>query len=57
MAAAPRYKWNLRYNDEVTLYEAYPVWKDDLCIEYAAESGEQFLRPQLSTKIDFVGPD
>lgn len=53
----PIYKWRIRKDDEVTLYDVKPVWKGDLCLEYAAESGEQFMRAGLSERIDFVGRD
>lgn len=38
-------------------YQVFPVWKDDLAIDYQQESGQQFLRRQLSGTIDLVGAD
>lgn len=53
----PIYKWLVAAGAGGTQQQMYPVYKDDLAIEYAAESGEQFLRPQLSGRIDFIGAD
>lgn len=37
--------------------EAFPVYKDDLAIEYQRESGEEFYRARLSGKLTFVKDD
>lgn len=34
-----------------------PVYKDDLAVEYAQESGEQFFRAKLSGSLTFLGRD
>lgn len=40
-----------------TPHQVFPVYKDDLAIEYALESGEQFYRGKLSGKLTFQSVD
>lgn len=49
------YKWYLAINEVET--EVYPIYKDDLSLDYEKESGERFFRSKLSSKITFVGAD
>lgn len=34
-----------------------PIYKEDMAIDYNRESGQRFMRPQLSGKLTFVGVD
>lgn len=45
--------YEFRLNDLVF----HPMYKDDLSIEYAMESGQQFFRKKLNGKIVFIGSD
>lgn len=56
----------IRYCATAKTYEAMdflagrytlPVYKDDLAVEYAQESGEQFFRAKLSGNLTFLGMD
>lgn len=49
------YKWQLGING---VFEDFvPVFKDDLAIDFERESGQQFFRRKLSSKITFTGYD
>lgn len=37
--------------------QCYPVYKDDLCLEYEKENGQQFRRAKWSGKLTFLGGD
>lgn len=37
--------------------EVFPIYKDDVAIEWALESNEMFYRRKLTGKLTFVGPD
>lgn len=50
-----QYKWILQYSTQT--HEAFPIWKDDLTLDYAFEQNQQFRRTALSTNIKFVGDD
>lgn len=49
------YKWMMTIGDNT--YEVHPVYKDDLSLDYERETGQQFFRAKLSTKITLVGAD
>lgn len=51
----PIYKFTLSANGQSQ--QAYPVYKDDLAIEYALEQNQKFYRGKLSGKLIFEGPD
>jgi ABC-type ATPase with predicted acetyltransferase domain len=40
-----------------TPIQVYPIWKDDLAIEYEMEQGQRFYRRELSGSLTFVGKD
>ena len=50
-----KYKWYLQYSTQSR--EAFPIWKDDLSLDYAFEQNQYFRRTSLSTSITFVGDD
>lgn len=50
-----RYKWVVTCGGDMR--QCYPNWKDDLALDYALESGQQFLRAQLSGGITFLNDD
>lgn len=52
----PIYRWKLGIDDG-TAVQVYPVYKDDLSIEYEKESQQQFFRRKLSGKLDFINAD
>lgn len=51
----PIYKFEL--SDGVNTQQAFPVYKDDLSLEYALESGEQFYRAKLNGELIFQEDD
>lgn len=51
----PIYKFEL--SDGTNTQQAYPVYKDDLSLEYALESGEQFYRAKLMGDLIFQQSD
>lgn len=51
----PIYKFTLSANGQSQ--QAYPVYKDDLAIEYALEQGQEFYRGKLSGKLTFQQDD
>lgn len=54
----PQYRFYIRVNStSATATEVYPVWKDDLSLDYARESQQMFFRTSLSGSIDFVNED
>lgn len=54
----PIYRFYLRVGStSATATQIYPVWKDDLTLDYTRESGQQFLRAQLSGTIDLINED
>lgn len=50
-----QYKWNMQMNGST--YEVHPIYKDDLSLDYEKETGQQFFRAKLSSKISLVGTD
>lgn len=50
-----QYKWNMQMNGHT--YEVHPIYKDDLSLDYEKETGQQFFRAKLSSKISLVGTD
>ena len=50
-----QYKWNMQLNGHT--YEVHPIYKDDLSLDYEKETGQQFFRAKLSSKISLVGTD
>ena len=52
----PIYRWKLGIDDG-TPVQVYPVYKDDLSIEYEQESQQRFMRRKLSGKLDFIAAD
>lgn len=51
----PIYKFQLSAGTDVR--QAYPVYKDDLTIDYELEQGEEFYRGKLSGKLTFQKDD
>lgn len=51
----PQYKFTI--NNGTGQRAAYPIWKDDMSLEYAYESNQKFRRGKLSGNITFVGSD
>ena len=51
----PIYKFTLSAGEQSR--QAYPVYKDDLAIEYALEQNEEFYRGKLSGKLTFQKDD
>jgi hypothetical protein len=51
-----RYQWYIQPNDG-ELTEVFPIYKDDLAINYERETGQMFFREKLSGKLTFVGTD
>ena len=51
----PIYKFELSVNGVTR--RAYPIYKDDLAIEYAKETGQEFYRAKLSGKLNFTAGD
>ena len=51
----PIYKFQLSVGGNTR--QVYPVYKDDLAIDYALEQGEQFYRGKLSGKLTFQKDD
>lgn len=49
-----RYKWYVTCGET---RNCFPNWKDDLALEYALESGQQFHRAQLSGSLTFLNAD
>lgn len=49
-----RFKLGIDYGTPV---QVYPVYKDDLSIEYEHESQQRFMRRKLSGKLDFIAGD
>lgn len=52
----PIYRFVLSIDGENDM-QAFPVYKDDLAIDYEHESGQQFFRGKFSGKLTFVGND
>lgn len=53
-----KYRYYLQYGeDEGTKTPSYPIYKDDVTLDYEQESGQQFFRKKLNGKINFVGAD
>lgn len=50
------YKFMLSIDGENAM-QAFPVYKDDLAIDYEQESGQQFFRGKFNGKITFAGND
>lgn len=51
-----RYQWYIQPNDG-ELTEVFPIYKDDLALNYERETGQMFFREKLSGKLTFVGTD
>jgi len=52
----PIYRFVLSIDGENAM-QAFPVYKDDLAIDYEQESGRRFFRGKFNGKITFVGDD
>lgn len=52
----PIYRFVLSIDGENAM-QAFPVYKDDLAIDYEQESGQQFFRGKFNGKITFAGND
>ena len=52
----PIYKFILSIDGE-NATQAFPLYKDDLAIDYEQESGQQFFRGKFNGKITFAGND
>lgn len=54
----PKYRFFLRIGSATaTAHAINPIWKDDLAIEYARESGQWFHRANLSGSVDLIRDD
>lgn len=53
----PVYRFTLTDRTSSGTRVTQPVWKNDLALEYARESGQQFFRTKLTGKLTFVGDD
>lgn len=51
----PIYKWQIEING--MSYDAYPVYGDNMALEYTMENSEKFFRGELSENMTFVGDD
>lgn len=51
------YKFSLQLGWGSAQHNAFPVYKNDLAIDYEKETSQEFYRRKLSGKIDFVGDD
>ena len=51
----PIYRFQLTTAEDP--HQVYPIYKEDLAIDYALETGEQFYRGKLSGKLTFQGAD
>lgn len=49
------YRWMLNAGNGA--YQAHPLYKDDLSLNYERETGQQFFRAKLSSKLTFVAND
>lgn len=49
------YRWMMLIGGST--YEVHPIYKDDLSLNYERETGQQFFRAKLSSKITFVAAD
>lgn len=52
-----RYRFLIGIGSYDSPQEVHPVYKDDLSLEYARESGQMFMRATLSSGLDFIGED
>ncbi len=52
----PIYRFFLKRNSEQPI-QVFPIYKDDIAIDWALETNEMFYRRKLSGKLTFVGPD
>ena len=50
-----QYRWKMLAG--ASTYDIYPIYKDDLSLNYERETGQQFFRAKLSSKITLVGAD
>ena len=53
----PKYRFLLQIGETGEKQEVKPLYKDDLALEYALESGQKFYRAQLSGKLNFIRGD
>lgn len=53
--ANPQYRWYLVVGG--VGHYVYPIYKDDMTLNYERESGQRFFRAKLSGKVTFVGDD
>ena len=50
-----QYRWKMSAYGGI--FDVHPVYKDDLTLNYERETGQQFFRAKLSSKITLVGQD
>lgn len=50
-----QYRWKMLAGSST--YDIYPIYKDDMSLNYERETGQQFFRAKLSSKITLVGAD
>ena len=50
-----QYRWKMLVGGST--YDIYPIYKDDMSLNYERETGQQFFRAKLSSKITLVGAD
>lgn len=54
----PVYRFFLRVGTPTaTAVRIYPVWKDDMSLDYSMESDQKFFRAQLSSPVDLINED
>lgn len=53
----PKYVFKLNNGVLDVMRNVYPVWKDDLALDYAYENGQMFRRSSLSGQLTFTGDD
>lgn len=52
-----KYRFYLQEGEHGGKHRVYPIFKDDLSLDYEQESGEMFYRAKLSGKLNFVRDD
>ena len=52
-----KYRFYLQEGEHGEKHRVYPIYKDDLSLDYEQESGEMFYRAKLSGKLNFVRDD
>lgn len=53
----PRYRFFLQVGDDGTKVAVYPIYKDDLSLDYELETNQRFYRAKLTGKLTFVNED